>query len=216
MTKEQLAQLQRDLADKQAEADRQRAALQARQKELEEANKKINGLYTMVAVSDQEKKTLKETADTLKGQVETERQERVKVQETATQLAQGVGQLAEKSGELTNEIRSNRPINANVIYNDYLANRVSTTFSATKKGIFSPTVRTKEAQTVLITDGKQIYALLHVADTVFSLNEVGDNWGKFSIEFVRPPSYRSVAGQLQFLAHDPRIAVIPIDASQAA
>jgi X-X-X-Leu-X-X-Gly heptad repeat protein len=216
MTKEQLAQLQRDLADKQAEADRQRAALQARQKELEDANKKINGLYTMVAVADQEKKTLKEAADTLKVQVDVERQERAKVQETATQLAQGVGQLAEKSGELTTEIRSNRPINANVIFNDFLANRVSTTFSATRKGLFSPNVRTKEAQTVLITDGKQIYALAHVADTIFSFSEVGANWDKFAIEFAHPPASRSVAGALHFLRHDPRVIVIPIDASQSA
>ena len=216
MTKEQLAQLQRDLADKQAEAARQAQALAARQKELEDANKKINGLYTMVAVADQEKKALKETADTLKTQVEVERQERAKVQETASQLASGVGQLAEKSGELTKEIRDNRPINANVLFNDFLANRVSTTFSATHKGLFSPTTRTKEAHTVLITNGQQIYALLHVADTVFSFSEVGDNWEKFSIEFARPPAYRSAAGGLQFLAHDPRVVVIPVDASQAA
>jgi X-X-X-Leu-X-X-Gly heptad repeat protein len=216
MTKEQLAQLQRDLADKQAESDRQRAALAARQKEIEEANKKINGLYTMVALADQEKKTLQETAETLKTQVAAERQERAKVQETATQLAQGVGQLAEKSGELTKEIRDNRPINANVLFNEFLANRVSTTFSATRKGFLGPTTRTKEARTVLLTDGRQIYALLHVADTVFSFSELGDNWEKFSIEFARPPAYRTTAGALQFLTHDPRIVVIPVDASQAA
>jgi X-X-X-Leu-X-X-Gly heptad repeat protein len=216
MTKEQLAQLQRDLADKQAEADRQRAAAQARQKELEEANKKINGLYTMVAVAEEQKKSLEEASKVLKTQVETERQERARVQETATQLAQGVGQLAEKSGELTSEIRSNRPINANVLFNDFLANRVSTTFSATRKGLFSPTVRTKETQTVLVTDGRQIYALLHVADTVFAFSEVGANWEKFSIEFAHPPSYRGTAAALNFLGHDPRVVVIPVDASQAA
>ncbi len=216
MTKEQLAQLHRDLADKQAEADRNRSALAARQKDLEDANKKINGLYTMVAVAEEQKKNFENSAKELQVQVQTERQERAKVQETATQLAQGVGQLAEKSGELTTEIRSNRPINANVIFNDFLANRVSTTFSATRKGIFSPNVRTKEAPTVLITDGRQIYALLHVADTVFSLSEVGDNWEKFAIEFARPPFYRSAAANLQFLAHDPRVLVIPVEASQAA
>jgi X-X-X-Leu-X-X-Gly heptad repeat protein len=216
MTKEQLAQLQRELAEKQAEAERQRQALAARQNELEDANRKVNGLYTMVALSEQENKNLKETADTLKTQVATERQERAKVQETATQLAQGVGQLAEKSGELTKEIRDNRPINANVLFNDFLANRVSTTFTAVRKGFLGPVTRTKEASTVLVTDGRQVYALLHVADTVFSFGETGANWEKFTVEFFRPPAYHSVAGELRFLAHDPRIAVLPIDASQAA
>ena len=216
MTQEQLAQLQRELAEKQAEAERQKFAFE---KQLEaqkaEAQNKINGLYTMVALADQEKKALKETAESLQTQVAVERQERAKVQETATQLAQGVGQLAEKSGELTKEIRDNRPINANVLFNEFLANRVTTTFAATHKGFLGAVNRTKESSAVLVTDGRQIYALLHVADTVFSFGENSDNWEKFSIEFSRPP-YRSAVSTLQFLAHDPRIVVLPLDAAQAA
>ncbi len=215
LTKEQLAQLQRELAEKRAEADRQRQALAARQAELEDANKKINGLYTMVALADQEKKTLKETADTLKTQVAVERQERAKVQETATQLAQGVGQLAEKSGELTKEIRDNRPINANVLFNDFLTNRVSTTFAATRKGFLGPVNKTKETQTVLLTDGRQIYALAHAEDTVFPPGENNFDWEKVSVEFAHPPAYRGAAGVLHYLAHDPRIVVLPLDAAQA-
>lgn len=216
MTREQLAQLQRDLAEKQAEADRRQQELVARQKELEDANKKINGLYTMVALSEQQNKTLQQTAEALQTQVETERQEKAKVQETAAQLAQGVGQLAEKSGELTQEIRGNRPINANVLFNDFLANRVTTTFAGTHKGFLGPVNRTRDASTVLLTDGTQIFALLHVADTIFSFNENGDNWEKLAIEFSRPPAYRSAAGTLEFLAHDPRIIVIPVEPAQAA
>ena len=49
------------------------------------------------------------------------------------QLAEGVGRLAEKSGEIAQEIRENRPINANVLFNDFLANRVSTTLTASRK-----------------------------------------------------------------------------------
>jgi len=216
MTKEQLAQLQRDLAEKQAEAERQRQALALRQKDLEDANKKISGLYTIVALADQEKKVLKETAETLKVQVATERQERVKVQETAAQLVQGVGQLAEKSGELTREIRDSRPINVNVLFNDFLANRVTTTFTAYRKGLLGAVNKTAEPRTVLVTDGRQIYALLHVADTVLALAESNPNWEKLAVEFSRPPGYRSTAGVLNFLAADPRIIVLPVDAAQAA
>ena len=217
MTKEQLAQLKRELAEKQAEAERQKLVFE-KQFEVQkaEAQKQIGSLTMAVVVSEQEKKDLREKAETLQTQVAVERTERAKVQETATQLAQGVGQLAEKSGELTKEIRDNRPINANVLFNEFLANRVNTTFAATHKGFLGAVNRTKEAQTVLVTDGRQIYALLHVADTVFSFRENGDNWEKFSIEFARPPGYRSAAGALQFLAHDPRVIVIPVDASQAA
>jgi X-X-X-Leu-X-X-Gly heptad repeat protein len=217
MTKEQLAQLQRELAEKQAEAERQKLVFE-QQLEVQkaEAQKQIGSLTMAVVVSEQEKKDLREKAETLQTQVAVERGERAKAQETASQLAQGVGQLAEKSGELTKEIRDSRPINANVLFNEFLANRVSTTFAATHKGFLGPVNRTKTANTVLVTDGRQIYALLHVADTVFSFSENGDNWEKFSIEFARPSGYRSTAGALQFLAHDPRVIVIPVETSQAA
>lgn len=215
MTKEQLAQLQRELAEKRAEAERQRQALLARQKELEDANKKINGLYTMVALGDQEKKVLSEKADALQSQVQVERQERAKVQETASQLAQGVGQLAEKSGELTKEIRDNRPINANVLFNDFLANRINTTFAATRKGLLGPVNKSKTTSTVLLTDGRQVYALLHAEDTVFPPAENNFDWGKLSVEFAHPPTYRGTAAEVRFLAHDPRIVVLPVGAAQA-
>src|SRR5688572_14045464 len=126
MTKEQLAQLQRELAEKQAEADRQREAAAAREKQLAAREKQLadtqkqNQMLTMaVVVAEQEKKSLRETAEGLKGQVEVERTERKKVQEANTQLAQGVSQMAEKSGQLTKEIRDYRPVNPNVLFNEF-------------------------------------------------------------------------------------------------
>jgi X-X-X-Leu-X-X-Gly heptad repeat protein len=169
-----------------------------------------------VVVGEQEKKTLRETADALKGQVEAERSERVKVQETATQLAQGVGQLAEKSGELTKEIRDNRPINANVLYNDYLTNRITASFAATRRGFLGPSNRAKDSNTVLITDGRQVYALLHVADTVFSFGENGIDWESISVQLSKGGGPRSTVPTVNFLAQDPRVVVLPVDPSQAA
>ncbi|MSU24226.1 MAG: hypothetical protein EXS32_10440 [Opitutus sp.] len=217
MTREQLAQLQRELAEKKAEAERQKLIFE-RQLEVQkaEAQNQIGKLAMVVALADQEKKTLSEKAGRLEKQVVEERQERVKVQETATQLAQGVGQLAEKSVALTKEIRDSRPVNANVLFNDFLANRVSVAFAATHKSFLGPVNRAKSAHPLLVTDGRQIYALLHVADTVFSFGETGADWEKIFAEFDRPPAYRSAAGELQFLAHDPRIVVVPVDAAQVA
>ena len=36
------------------------------------------------------------------------------------------------------------------------------------------------------------------------------------MEFAHPPAYRGTAGAVHFLAHDPRIVVLPIDPAQAA
>lgn len=215
LTKEQLAQLERNLADKQAEAERQKVALAALEKAHADARKQIEGLTMAVVVAEQEKKNLRETADTLKSQVQAERNERLKVQETTTQLAQGMGQLAQNSGELTKEIRENRPVNANVLYNDFQANRVTATIAVSRKGFFGQSNRQKDAATVLVTDGRQVYALMHISDTPFSLNENGSDWEKLSLSLSRPTGARSEPKSLAFLAHDPRIVVLPLGMSEA-
>jgi hypothetical protein len=214
MSKEELARLQRELEERRAEAERQQQALTAFEKQQAEARERIEGLRVAVQVAEQEKQLLRDTAETLKTQVVAERQERLKVQEATTQLAQGVGQLAESSGALTKEIRENRPINANVLFSDFLANRVTTNFTATRPGLFGPATRTSAASTILVTDGTKIYALLHISDTPFPLTENSYDWKQLSVEFERG-GYRSNAGELQFLSVDPRVVVIPVTEEQA-
>lgn len=215
MTREELARLQRELDERRAEAERQKQALTALEKSQLEAQQRIEGLNVAVKVAEQEKQLLRETAETLRGQVVAERQERLKVQEATTQLAQGVGQLAESSGQLRKEIRENRPINANVLFSDFLANRVTTNFTAVRAGLFGPATRQSSAQTILVSDGQQIYALLHYSDTPFPRIENNYQWEKISVEFARPPNYRSQAKEIRFLSVDPRVVVVPIDAEQA-
>lgn len=214
MTKEQLAQLQRELAARQAEAERQKQQLATLEKQQADARKQIEGLTLAVVVAEQEKRNLRERADTLRGQVEIERTERLKVQETTTQLAQGVGQLAEKSGELTREIRDNRPVNANVLYNDFLNNRVSAVFQANRRGFLGEVNRNRESPTVLVTNGQQVFALLHIADTIFTLTENAVDWESLSVGFARGGSQRGTAETVQFLQADPRIVVMPVDAAE--
>lgn len=223
LTKEQLAQLQRELVEREAEAERQRQALAALEKQQTAARKQIEGLTLAVVVAEEEKKNLREKVETLHSDVvvertraEAERTERLKVQETTTQLAEGVGQLAEKSGELRREIRENRPVNANVLYNDFLANRVTAAFQAGRKGFLGTVNRNREASTVLVSSGEQVFALLHIADTVFSLGENGVDWETLSVEVSRAGVGRSPARAVQFLAHDPRIVVLPLEPSQVS
>ncbi len=216
LTKEQLAKMQRELEERKAEAERQAASLAALERQNGEARQRIENLNIKVGVAEQEKGLLKQNLEEAKQQVEVERTERIKVQEQTAQLSQGVGQLAVKSGELTQEIRDNKPVNANVIFSDFLANRVSTTITTRRPGLFSPTVKEKAAQTILVTDGEHTYALMHVSDTPFFLS------------FENPPDYELITGklsrgtfvtpfkELRFLAADPRIVVAPVDDALAA
>jgi hypothetical protein len=217
LTKEQLAALQKELEARRTEAEKQKQDLAALTKSQAEARQKIEDLDVTVKVAEQEKQLLRETADSLKTQVEAEREERQKVQATTTQLAQGVGRLAQKSGELTQEIRANTPINANTLFDTFLANRVPTTFAISRPVLIGSGERTTEAHTLLVQDGAQVYALVHVNDTPldFDPKRPGVDWQKISVTFSKPP-YESSARTLSFLALDPRIIAIPVDQAQAA
>ncbi len=216
LTREQLAKMQRDLEEQKAELGRQRQAAAALERQNAEARQRIENLNVAVRVAEQEKQIITQNLTEAKQQIEVERQERVKVQEQTTELAQGVGQLAQQSGALTQEIRDNRPVNPNLIFTEFLANRVQTAITAQRPGFFSPNVRDRDAQTILVSDGRNVYALMHLSDTPFSFS------------FDTPPSFERISGrlarnglgadirELSFLALDPRIIVVPVDGSQAA
>jgi len=215
MTKEQLAALQKELEARRAEAEKQKQDLAALTKAQTEARQKIEDLNVAVKVSEQEKQLLRETADTLKTQVQAERQEREKVQATTTQLAQGVGQLAENSSRLTKEIRENTPINENTLFEQFRDNRVHTIFSAQRPVLIGSGERTNDTSTILVQDGQEVYALVHVDDTPFSFGpqRPGIDWARISVTLSKPPN-ESPVQKLHFLALDPRVIAIPVDPAQ--
>jgi hypothetical protein len=97
-----------------------------------------------------------------------------------------------------------------------VANRVTAKFAATRRGFLGQSNKTKESQTVLVSDGRQVYALLHIADTVFGLGEVGLDWESLSVELSKGGAARNATSTVEFLQQDPRIVALPLDASQAA
>ncbi len=215
MSKEQLAKLQRELEERKAEAERQRAELARAERQNAEARQRIENLNVAVKVAEQEKQLITQNLTEAKQQVEVERAERAKVQEQTTQLAQGIGQMAEKSGELTQEIRTNRPVNPNQIFSEFQTNRVQTKLTARKPGLFRPSVKELEAQTVLVSDGNRTYAVMHLSDTPFTLVETPSDYENLSGTLNRSGSSAPVA-ELQFLRLDPRVIVVPVDKAVAA
>ena len=216
LSREELERLQKELDEKRAESERQRNALAELEKQQAAARKQIEGLTVANAVGEQEKRQLQQQADQLQGQVQSERSERMKVEQSASQLAQGVGQLAQNSGELSKEIRDNRPISANVLFSDFQANHVQATFTLTRKGLFGQVVHRNAAPTVFTTDGRQVYAIFHVQDTGFTYDGAAPDWQRLGIGFDRPPAYHSDGTELRFLSADPRIVAVPVDPSQVA
>ena len=217
LTRSQLAQLQRDLEDKRAESERQKQALAALEAEQAAARKRIEGLTVQVAVSEHDKQALAQKATDLQGQVQAERTERAKVEMQTSQLAQGVGALAENSGALTKEIRDNRPISASTSSSTTSSRTASRRISRRrKKGLFGNTNKDTDAKTVFTTDGKQVYALVGVEDTPFALTDIGADWNRITVGFDRPPDYKSSGSVIEFLDADPRVVVVPVDPQQVA
>jgi hypothetical protein len=215
VTKARLAQTQRELDEKQRLAAEQERRLSELSREQAEARDRIEGLSVAVKVAEQEKLLLRETADTLKVQVVAEREERLRVQATATELAQGVGQLAEKSTELSREIRENRPVNANTLFNEFLAQRVRLNLSGDRRTFLAPITRTRETRTVLLRDGDRTYALVHIDETPLVLREPPVDWERLTTDF-RVGERRYPAKELQFLTLDPRVVAVPVPAEVLA
>jgi len=213
LNRARLAQTQRELEEKRRQAEDQARQLTSLNEQQVQARARIEGLSVAVKVAEREKELLRETTVTLRTQVDTERKERIRVQETATQLAQGVGQLAEQSTSLTKEIRDNRPVSANTLFSEFLAGRVQMSFTASRRNLLGPVQRDKTAGTVLVTDGRATYAVLHVEDTALSLREVPENWEGLTATF-RKGGYSAGAPEMTFLSVDPRVVAIPVTPAQ--
>ncbi len=215
VSQEKLASLQADLKRKEEEA----AALQQKLGETEKAQQATLAEKQQIAaqlqVSEAEKRLTREQVNELRGQVVSEKQEKARLQETASVLATNITTLAQKSTELTQEIRDNRALAPNTIFNIFLTNRITTRFEATRSGIFGHDVnKDKTSQAILFSDGVQSYALFHVDNTPLTIWNPGTDWGR--ITAVMQKGTVAFSGvRLSFLAQDPRVVVIPIGTPQA-
>jgi len=212
---ERVAQLQRDLERREEEMARQQRELNQLETQHAAAREEIQSLNVAVRVAEQEKTLLRETANTFQQQAENERQERIRVQETTTQLAQGVGELAERSAAITQEMRDYRPINANILFSEYLANRIPTAMAAVREGLLGDVTRNSDGRTVLVSDGTETVAILHLDDTPFNLYESASTWRQLSVT-VTKGGQRVPVTSLRFLDVDPRVVALPVSPAQAA
>ena len=211
----QAEQLAKELAERQAAAERLAQQVSQLEQAKSQAEQEIQSLNTRMQVADTERTMLRENVDTLRTQVTAEREEKVRLQEQTGKLAEGVTQLAENSSNLRQEIRSNTPVNANTLFSDFSANRVQSAFHAARENIFGPVTRNYDARTILVTDGTEVYALLHVNDTVANFRESPADWrvleGRISAN-----GRQLAIDRLRFLVIDPRVVVARLDPAAAA
>ena len=208
-----IEQLQRDLQQREQEAARQKDSIAKLETEQATARETIEGLNVKVKVAEQEKQLLRDNLESAKNEVVAIREEKQKIQEQAGVLAEGVGKLADSSTALTKEIRENRPINANTLFAEFLDNQISADLVSRREGLLGTITMPKSVKTVLISDGTSIYALMHATDTPLSYNPPIEYVG-FEGKLHRPSGDVAVSS-IAYYQHDPRVALIPIDAEEA-
>lgn len=214
LIREQLEkQMQAALAAKQAELEKQQKALAELEKQRQAVAAQAAQFATAAKVAESERNMLRENLTDLKKEVAVVRQEKEMLQSQTARLSEGVGQLAAKSGELAKEIRENTPINMNLMFSEFLSNRVDVAVSAQQNVLIGSGNRLKEVKSVLVHDGRTVMAIVHITDTPFSLTTpLGMDR---VIARVAKQSQVLGSGALTFITADPRLAVIPVNAQQA-
>ncbi len=197
------------------QAREQREAFAALEQKHAAARGEIENLSVAVKVAEQEKGLLRENIEQMRETVVTEREEKAKIQAQAGVLAEGVGKLAEKSSELTREIRENRPINPNTLFSEFVANQFAVEGISRRTVLLGPFTTERAARTVLISDGNRVFALLHATDTPIDVGGTPVDYELLRATLKRPGAEVAV-GEFAFHALDPRVVLIPIDAARAA
>lgn len=206
LSKEKLSALDAELRKRAEET----AALQKQMVQLSLSNQTVlnekQQLASQLQVAEVEKRHATEQVVAMKEQVKVEREEKAK-------LVEGVKALATNSTQLAQEIRENRPLSPNAIFDEFTANRVQAHLTAFRSGWFDSN-RKRIAGTVLVTDGTNSFALCHVEDTPLALWIPGTQWESLTGTLARGTSEVKV-NSLSFHLQDPRLVFMPLSAAEA-
>jgi hypothetical protein len=206
ISKEKLAALEAELRKRAEEA----ALLQQRLAQLAQSNQTVlnekQQLAGQLQVAEVEKRHAAEQVVAMKEQVQVEREEKAK-------LAEGVKALATNSTQLAQELRENRPLSPNTIFDEFVANRVRASFNAFRSGWFDTNKR-RATGTVLVTDGTNTFALCHVDDTPLTFWVPGTQWESLTGTLARNAAQVPIR-TLSFHLEDPRVVFMPVSPAEA-
>lgn len=158
---EELARAEAELAERAREIEE----AEARQRETEQERQQLAG---EVEVVRREKEMLTSSLRTAQETIEVEREEKAALRKQAESLSENVTRLADASTEISEEVRSLRPLTGNEIFMKAEQNRVRFTFEGTRSGIFSDTSFTEEIPAVITRIDGKAFLWLHVGQTPFA------------------------------------------------
>ena len=122
-------------------------------------------------------------------------------------------------GALQEDIRKNRPFNANTLFQHYQTNHVHLIFNAHRPGVLFDSNERVEAKTILVQHGDFLFALIHATDTPFALSSTATGWtrahGSMKRAAQKGGTLLPLPG-LKFLKADPRVIAVPFAGTQTA
>jgi hypothetical protein len=207
VSKEQAAAMEAE-ARKQAE---NAAALAQQLAQLQKTNQALQadqqGLQNQLLLSQASNRTAVAQMSQLQEEVDVQRKENVR-------LTDGVKVLAAQSSELAHEIRDNRPLTPNLIFEEMSTNRVAAHITGVRPGLFGDAAKDRLAKVILVTDGTNTFAIGHVQDTPLTLWNPGTQWQELNGTLARGTASFPIRS-LSFSLTDPRVVLIPLTAAEA-
>lgn len=203
------------LQEKTAEARQEAELADSLRKQLQEisqSNQVVQAqqqqLVNQLQLAEVEKNAATQKADLMQQEIDAARAENAR-------LAAGFQSLATNSAELTQEIRANQVLAPNTIFSDFVSNRVDASIIGERSGFFNnDTTSDKQTETILVTDGTNIYAICHVDATPLRLWNPGTDWnrlsGNLSFNNAQVPIH-----SLSFDNEDPRVVMMPVSQDEA-
>ncbi|MBL9128303.1 MAG: hypothetical protein JNL97_11675 [Verrucomicrobiales bacterium] len=187
------------------------------------ARQEVTNLTQQLTVTGAERRELIQTASRLATNVTTLASEssaiREKIErqtEEASVIRDRIAKQSEEATAIRETIEKQTRLPANLVYADYLTNRVRTEMSGTTRGALGQeVVRRRESSSVLVRVEGQVWALLHLEQTPLRLWPPDAPWTAFSIELVRGDK-RVALPRFGLLGRDPRVALIPVDDATVA
>ena len=199
------------------ETERSRAALEAAKAEAlalrqteERLRKEGEALRSQLTAAQLTTRSTEERARQIETTLRTAEEEKKKLLEQNQSLSQGVSRLAEKSGEISQEMREYRPVAPNSLYADYLARRATLSIVTERTSAQGSGPRRREIKSILLTVGTRTGALLSLDHTPFTLGDAGGSWKSLlgSITLPAPANFPQPVSSLHSLRQsDPRLLV---------
>jgi hypothetical protein len=204
-----------ELAAKEAEARKESelaANLKQQVNELARSNQLAQAEQARLAgqlqLSEVERRAALDRAGLMQQQAQAAQAENVR-------LAEGFKVLATNSSQLTQEIRENRALAPNTLFSEFVTNRVRTALVASRTGFLGLDLsKDKNAETMLVTDGTNIFALCHVDDTPLTLWDPGTDWDGLAGKFTGHAAEAAVPS-ISFHRQDPRVVMFPVSPGAA-